>query len=940
MRNLPVIRQIWEESDGKFFGLNRPMGRVTVEPAWALRMTGQVYGAGSKGPYRWFYREDQSQTEIEVPNIKSISIDRSIDKDAADCTIVMYNQYHAPAAEVNPEAPLGNPGYFSYNYGNSKEAPLFGQAPNEWSNTLIPNALIRTYQGLGGWEMVGSNFQAKSIEDAVSDGNIDMTGTWLIDKVTLGTDGLITLKCRDMAKLLIDQSVFVPLVPDRYYPLKYARYVYDQVPGEPEDKEPGEAGSLRHFASSTRRWGSATVHGTTDTNVWDGKEDTWSISSGSSHWNNQWAKDWWEGTFGSDTGVAINSIYVSAKGGAETGMPYVDGGYPIWISIMEDGHWQKGKAINPATANVIPWDDHDGDGKSDTLVSSMGASNVPALHTDINYVLFGSVQNGSNGGEWFQLDRIYHAQRIRITLAPVWKTNWGPNYYRSGLRSVKARLTNVNPTGSLGGNAPVRSNSTVTRGDAIAIIHDFAGSPTGSPSSGFTDVTASRHIPAVNWAKANGITTGVTATTFAPNRPVTRAEFVTLLWRAADSPGGSPPHPFMDVQQSWQAAPVNWAYYKNVTTGTSSRTFEPDALVTGTQVSLFMSRYGDAIDTIPSFWNIVDTDYPGETIKTETVRRDGNLKDWVDPVKDLLLWSGFLFYETSPGAPKVHGILEFSGTWPEEDIGEEVFDKKTIIDAINTIKEVLGHVFFIDERGGVRFHSPNWWASGNMTESGARTSYVPELLDTKSITDYSSVYSDDLVRSEIILGNVPLDEEAYAEGGSNVHIDPNALSSVDLLRGMTKPAIWVNEVFTDKREQKLMATLIGLHLLFQSKTGQVTAPANPEIQLDDQVRITERISAESYIHYVRGIRTTMDLDSGEYLMTLTTNWLGEEDEWAFNRNDLLALFDQIDSGSTQGSSSTGSSIRNKSSYQKGRGQSTPSSGQIPGTDPGTDRAGP
>lgn len=37
----------------------------------------------------------------------------------------------------------------------------------------------------------------------------------------------------------------------------------------------------------------------------------------------------------------------------------------------------------------------------------------------------------------------------------------------------------------------------------------------------------------------------------------------------------------------------------------------------------------------------------------------------------------------------------------------------------------------------------------------------------------------------------------------------------------------------------------------------------------------------------------MDLDTGEYIMTLGTNWLGEEDNWVFDRAGLLALYNQV-----------------------------------------------
>ena len=55
------------------------------------------------------------------------------------------------------------------------------------------------------------------------------------------------------------------------------------------------------------------------------------------------------------------------------------------------------------------------------------------------------------------------------------------------------------------------------------------------PENPFTDVAEdSPYQNAILWAVKNGITTGTTATTFAPNAPCTRGQAVTFLWRSAD----------------------------------------------------------------------------------------------------------------------------------------------------------------------------------------------------------------------------------------------------------------------------------------------------------------------------------------------------------------------------------------------------------------------
>ena len=46
----------------------------------------------------------------------------------------------------------------------------------EWTNVLIPNALLRTYSGYGGHDL--------SIDGALAADNIMMTGVWLIDRIS------------------------------------------------------------------------------------------------------------------------------------------------------------------------------------------------------------------------------------------------------------------------------------------------------------------------------------------------------------------------------------------------------------------------------------------------------------------------------------------------------------------------------------------------------------------------------------------------------------------------------------------------------------------------------------------------------------------------------------------------------------------------------------
>ena len=117
--------------------------------------------------------------------------------------------------------------------------------------------------------------------------------------------------------------------------------------------------------------------------------------------------------------------------------------------------------------------------------------------------------------------------------------------------------------------------------------------PDPDPSTGFVDVPANAYYAdAVAWAVSEGITSGTSATTFAPDMSCTRAQMVTFLWRAAGSPAPkSTVNPFVDIQSgAYYYDAVLWAVEQGITSGTSATTFAPDATVTRGQTVTFLYR--------------------------------------------------------------------------------------------------------------------------------------------------------------------------------------------------------------------------------------------------------------------------------------------------------------------------------------------------------------
>lgn len=132
-----------------------------------------------------------------------------------------------------------------------------------------------------------------------------------------------------------------------------------------------------------------------------------------------------------------------------------------------------------------------------------------------------------------------------------------------------------------------------TRAHIAAFLWRYFGRPIAAVPSVFSDVSADAYYsPAVAWMSEQNITRGTSASTFSPDREVTRAEAITLLWRAAGRPGGNPAHGFDDVEASaYFYEPVAWAKATGITMGVSPARFGPADNVDRAQIATFLFRY-------------------------------------------------------------------------------------------------------------------------------------------------------------------------------------------------------------------------------------------------------------------------------------------------------------------------------------------------------------
>ena len=282
--------------------------------------------------------------------------------------------------------------------------------------------------------------------------------------------------------------------------------------------------------------------------------------------------------------------------------------------------------------------------------------------------------------------------------------------------------------------------------------------------------------------------------------------------------------------------------------------------------------------------------------------KPGTYEDYTDIVKLLCAWGGLYWPKDahlansdgtftplrpqktdpvlgrSPQVGRVWGDFESSGTSGKATLGVDVWDKQTLMDGINRVREILGFIFYIDELGGVVWRQPNIFSIGNnvssFSENPRRTNQQYVLDEKTTLLDLSVSLNSANVRERIFVGNISGNMAGMAQG-----FNPNPT-------GLRRLTGWTDQNFQNAQECQVMANLIAIRQAFRYRTNRIQIMALPAIQIDDQVRVWDETTAESYIHYVRGISSVMDLETGQYRYDLTTHWLGDNppNKWLFNSN--------------------------------------------------------
>lgn len=771
MRTIPArMWDLWNRG-GPFIGENKPNGRVTVEKDWFLNAVSNVATSDpAKYPFRWFQRADNSQQETEVPNIKRIAIDRSLEADAATCEISLYNQ-EMDRNNSGQNKRLGNSGNMTWRQPSRAARARWAQIKGPWADVLVPNALLRTYQGFGGHDL--------PLAQAIGDGHLILTGVWLIDEVRPGTDGMLNIKCRDMAKLLIEQMLYPPLIPASLYALNYHRWtdtpyffpkipVYDSTHDEPSEHSPGPL-------------------------------EGWKL-------------------------VPDIAMGLDDKGYTLLGS---DGGVFNYFTTFFGGRGDNAPPDDAPMAGIA----HDPLGRGYWMVSRNGA-----------VFSFGEV--AFHGGLH---DVALNAPCVKIAAHPRGRGYWIVAEDGGVFAFGEAQFFGADPPD--GGHKIVDIEVTPS-GNGYWLLADNGGV--------FTYGDAQFHGSFIDNS---------------PNKTVAMARTPdgAGYWVARQNGDVSPFGNAGSLQHNGPWEPDNSKRHLNDPIFSMAATHQGQGYVlVGGDGGVFSFGNAPFSGSMPGDWSTV-------------IRTDGNYKDYVDIIRDLLLWSGWLLYGT--GKDDIYGNLESTGVYAEDALPREMFDKKPVIDAINQIKEVVGYHFWIDDEGAARFESPNWFNVGNFMDDGSHVDIVPEIDEQRQLTEYSVTFSDRTMRSEIIVSTYEPTDNMDGTITSRTHVDT---PGIDIMRGLTRPMMMGFPIEGKAAEADRMAELVSLHIQRSLRQGSATIAANPAIQINDQIRIQERNTNETYIHYVRGVRSEHDLDTGVWTMNLNTNWLvsdqGHEETWRVRPN--------------------------------------------------------
>ena len=257
-------------------------------------------------------------------------------------------------------------------------------------------------------------------------------------------------------------------------------------------------------------------------------------------------------------------------------------------AVCKDGKWG---VIETKGNTVIPfqYDNSYGTGEGYAAVSLDGKYGLVDTNNRVILPLeYDDITPVAEGVAYAIQDGILYIIEIDIPENPFTDVPAGVYYYDPILWAYSNGIT----TGTSA--TTFEPEKECTRGQIVTFLWRAAGCPEPTATNNpFVDVNNSHYFyKAVLWAVEKGITTGTSATTFNPEEACTRAQVVTFMYRAAGKPAVSnKDNPFTDVPANlYFYDAVLWAVENGITTGVSATEFAPNDTCTRGQIVTFLYR--------------------------------------------------------------------------------------------------------------------------------------------------------------------------------------------------------------------------------------------------------------------------------------------------------------------------------------------------------------
>jgi len=199
--------------------------------------------------------------------------------------------------------------------------------------------------------------------------------------------------------------------------------------------------------------------------------------------------------------------------------------------------------------------------------------------------------DGKAGGDgvlamWYNgggIDTVYNGQMMTITLHTA--SSAAPGTYEIGLGYSSRETLNSN----LEKVTPALSGGTITvNGAGSDVVIPSAPEVPAAPA--FSDVAGTWAERYIRQAAEKGLIEGFPDGTYQPDGTMTRAQLVTILWRAAGSPKPAKKASFPDLPDAWYQDAVAWAEENGVVNGMPDGTFQPRGNVTRQQLAVILHR--------------------------------------------------------------------------------------------------------------------------------------------------------------------------------------------------------------------------------------------------------------------------------------------------------------------------------------------------------------